>query len=92
MINKIQEILEGWKNHAFPTPEVEAIAKTRLSICSTCPIFNNGYCSKNRSMKAEINFTYENEERFSGTVYKGCGCPTEKKCRSINSKCPLGRW
>ncbi len=32
-MNQLLEIYEGWKNLAFPSPEIEAIAKKRIAIC-----------------------------------------------------------
>ena len=56
---KLEEILNGWGNWLFKTPEVEAIAKERASICSVCPENINNRCKictcplemKTRSMK-----------------------------------------
>lgn len=38
MKNKLQEILNGWKNYTFKTPKVERLAKERLEICVSCKI------------------------------------------------------
>ena len=29
----LQEIFDGWKNYAFPNPQVEEEAKKRMAIC-----------------------------------------------------------
>lgn len=31
------EIFDGWKNLAFPSKEIEEVAKKRISICVACP-------------------------------------------------------
>lgn len=36
MSNKLKEITDGWKNLIFPSPEVEALANKRASICADC--------------------------------------------------------
>jgi hypothetical protein len=35
-MNKLQIIVDGWKNFVFKNPEVEKIAKQRALICSSC--------------------------------------------------------
>ena len=35
-MNKLQEIINGWKNYTFKNPEIENIAKNRAKICSNC--------------------------------------------------------
>ena len=32
-MSQLAEIYIGWKNYAFPSPEVEAEAKRRITIC-----------------------------------------------------------
>jgi hypothetical protein len=34
---EVIEILKAWKNVAFTTEEIEAIAKERMAVCSKCP-------------------------------------------------------
>jgi hypothetical protein len=50
-MNKLQIIMDGWKNFVFKSPEVEKIAKQRAEICSSCDncVFISGKgvgCSK----------------------------------------------
>lgn len=73
---QLGEIGSGWFNYIFESPEVEAIALPRLKICDSCPIRTNKVCDRKKSIDGVF----------------GCGCPLEKKARSINSKCPLGKW
>lgn len=35
-MSRLSEIYEGWKNYAFPNPQVEEIAKRRITICVEC--------------------------------------------------------
>jgi hypothetical protein len=44
-MSQLQEIYEGWKRLAFPTPEIEIEAKRRIAIC----VQND--CKKFRSNK-----------------------------------------
>lgn len=37
---KLSEIYEGWKNYVFPNPEIEALAKERIAVCSECDHLN----------------------------------------------------
>lgn len=36
-MNRLTEIYQGWKNYAFPNPQVEEVAKRRIAICVDCP-------------------------------------------------------
>lgn len=35
-VEKVSEILEGWKNLVWENPKVEKVAKTRLDVCAGC--------------------------------------------------------
>lgn len=35
-MSRLTEIYEGWKNYIFQTPEIEALAKERIEVCSGC--------------------------------------------------------
>ena len=35
-MSRLSEIYEGWKNYAFPNPQIEEIAKRRIAICIEC--------------------------------------------------------
>lgn len=34
--NKLEEIVQGWKNLVFKTPEAEELAKKRAEVCAGC--------------------------------------------------------
>ena len=40
-MQKVKNILEGWKNLIWANPQVEEIAKTRLKECGECPKRSN---------------------------------------------------
>ena len=91
-VKKFREIVEGWKNDAFPTPEILAWAEPRAKICADCPLNINNTCSTQMTGIAVKDFTYQGEQRIKGKEYKGCGCPISKKSKSSESKCPIGLW
>lgn len=39
-MNRLSEILEGWKNFTFPNPTVEKEATKRIEICVNCDKLN----------------------------------------------------
>lgn len=47
-MDKLEEILNGWKNYIFPNKKVEELAKKRISICLNKQICkklsNRNYC------------------------------------------------
>lgn len=46
MVDKFNEIVSGWKNYIFKSPENEKIAKKRLLVCLNCEyITKNNRCS-----------------------------------------------
>ena len=46
-MSRLSEIYEGWKNVIFPTPEIEEMAKERISVCVECENLNIlNICSK----------------------------------------------
>lgn len=45
-MSRLSEIYEGWKNFTFPNPQVEEIAKKRMTICVECvKLKKNNTCS-----------------------------------------------
>jgi len=44
--DKTKEILSGWGNWLFKTPEVEEIAKERAAICAACPSNGGTTCKE----------------------------------------------
>jgi hypothetical protein len=46
-MSQLSEIFEGWKNLTFPNPQIEELAKKRISICveNSCKKFKkNNTC------------------------------------------------
>ena len=92
MSSTYTEIVNGWKNVIFPNKKVEYIAKARALICAECPLNVLGICSPLKKGKVVRDFVYKSKVRKEGDEYAGCGCPLEAKTRSLESKCPLGKF
>lgn len=79
---KIKQIVEGWKNHLFPSEDkkktIEEISEERLAICKKCP--EHSSIKKNySSLRIDEHCTL-------------CGCTLSAKTKSFSSECPLGKW
>lgn len=45
-MSRLSEIYEGWKNYAFPNPQIEATAKSRIILCVGCDkLKRNNVCA-----------------------------------------------
>jgi hypothetical protein len=84
-MSKIKEIIEGWKNFAFPTPRIEAMAMERAGVCSICEHAKK--MKHTRFLKESLQF--ENIEMLKCDQ---CGCPLSAKTRSVTSQCPKNKW
>lgn len=91
-LKKYKEIADGWYFDAFPTDAIINMADLRAKECSVCPLNKNNECSTTTEGLAIIDFIYQDEQRYKGNPYPGCGCPLSKKTKSPTSKCPLGKW
>jgi hypothetical protein len=78
---KLELILNGFKNLAFPNPEVEKIAKERAKICAEC--------EHNKIINTILGI-----KPFSYNGCDICKCYINAKVRSVKptNKCPDGRW
>lgn len=93
-LKKYKDIYDGWKNDLFITPEIAELAHKRSSICATCPMNIDNICSKRVLGPVENTFLYvvDGMERSKGDLYKGCGCPLDKKTKAPHTQCPLNKW
>ncbi len=93
-LKKYKDIYDGWKNDVFTTPEIAELAHKRSTVCATCPLNIDNTCSKKVTGPVVSTFTYEVDGtlRKEGELYKGCGCPLDKKTKAPNTQCPLNRW
>lgn len=82
--NKLNRIIEGWKNYLFTDPKVETLAKSRVKICAVCPSSVYGTYEKLMNDYSLIE--------VKGMKCAECGCPLSTKLRSADEKCPKGLW
>lgn len=80
---KLKNIVDGWKNYSFPSDQVEAVAKERASICSTCV---------NAVHSEFVDFLDFKAVEMKGMVCDKCKCPITKAVRAMNYSCPIYKW
>lgn len=78
-------IVEGFKNFAFPSEEMERIAKERADVCSRCTHMNPDHPFKKILPNDKI-------EIIGGAGCNRCGCLLSAKVRQMIQKCPEGKW
>jgi len=61
---------------------IERLAKARLSICESCPIYINGRCDRDSTI----------EHMVTGEIVKGCGCNMKTKVYCEECSCPAEKW
>lgn len=78
-MSKLDEILEGWRNHIIPKAKekemIKLISQERMSICNECPLIS----TKHSTLRKDVHCT-------------DCGCPLFTKTKSLQSSCPQGKW
>ena len=87
MLDKLHNILNGWKNYIFEDKAVESLAKARAVECAKC----------DNAVYGMIAVLIEDEiEDIKGLVCDGCEgsvkCPLSTKLRSVDEKCPENKW
>lgn len=88
----IKEIMSGTINNVLG--KEQNLFDKRITICKECKLFLidklfGPVCNHGLFLNPITNTTSKKEE--SG-FYRGCGCILGSKCRSVNSKCPTGKW
>ena len=58
------------------------VVKYRLKICAGCPIYNDGSCDPNQTLR----------HVSTGLLVPGCGCNIRCKTALKSSSCPAGKW
>lgn len=80
-----KEIVEGWRNDLVPPKDlkdmIEQVSEERLAICAGCP-FQSDNAKRDQGYKT-IRFDLH---------CISCGCPLQKKSKSLSSSCPKGYW
>lgn len=78
MLEKIKEMVEGWRNHLIPAEHlkeaINSMSEERMAICNVCQ-----YNSVNAGTPTIVKSSY----------CKLCGCPLAAKTKSPTSACPL---
>ncbi len=72
----ITNILNGWSNLAFPSKEIEELAKSRLKECVKCEYLKP-------LVKVNSIQYYKCGQ---------CSCPIDPLIRSTSEKCKIGKW
>lgn len=76
---KINQIIEGWKNHLLPEEKqkafIEDISLERLAICNEC----DKHSSKHKHIRIDAHCVE-------------CGCTLSAKTKCLTCECPLKKW
>jgi hypothetical protein len=83
MLVKLMNIIDGWKNYTFPSPEVEKVAKERAAICAQCP---------HAQFEMFVDVIEFRAVEMHGYVCEECKCPITKAVRSMSYSCPINKW
>ena len=80
----LKNIIDGFAHLIYNDPEVEAIAKNRAAICATCP-----FAEKFGLYSIVVD---NKTKQIQGMKCGKCGCNLSAKVRSMEDRCPLGKW
>ena len=80
---QLSRIINGWKNYLSKDEEIETLAKVRVSSCIDCEF---------KKESKVFGWVKDEIEEINSTVCSLCSCPVAMKVRSINEKCPKGKW
>lgn len=83
-MNKLQNIIAGYRNLLIKDPAVEEFALERLEICRICPLATES--------KIITFVAGKQEDPVDGAICGSCGCPLAAKTRSPEEHCPEGKW
>ena len=83
MIDKLNNILSGWKGYLWETPEVKGLAQKRAIECAKCDKAEWGMIPQ---------FMDDEVKEIKGLSCGLCDCPLSTKLRAQNEKCGLGKW
>lgn len=87
-MSRLLEIASGWYNMIRATPELQEMAKERLTICDSCPARE-----ELTGATADV-ISIATRTQTGAVLYRcgKCGCPLSAKTLSPASHCPLGKW
>jgi hypothetical protein len=82
-IEKIRNIIEGFKYTRVEDPVRESIAASRAEICAECP---------DAKMGRIFGWKEDRLKEIEGLSCGVCGCGLSEKLRSKSELCPKGKW
>ena len=80
----LKNIIDGFAHLIYNDPEVEAVATSRAKICATCP-----FAEKFGLYSIVVD---NKTKQIQGMKCGKCGCNLSAKVRSMEDRCPLGKW
>ncbi len=86
----IDDIVNGWKNYFTKELNSIEVGKERALICVACKDSKG-----NKILKWGLHSAILPDVEIAdiqGYYCSECGCPASVKVRSVNHKCPLGKW
>lgn len=83
MLVKLQNILSGWKNYLWESPEVRTMAEARAKECAVCI---------NAVKGSIIEFMADDVKEIEGMICALCDCPLSTLLRSPKEKCKANKW
>lgn len=82
-MSKVHNILNGWRNFMIKSEVSENKAVSRAKHCERC---------KHAIKGKLLVFLKDDLKEIQGYKCNVCKCPLSAKLRSINEKCPIGKW
>jgi len=85
VLEKLNNILVGWKGYIWESPQVEALAKERALQCSNCEFAKVGIVTQ---------FLKDDVKEIEGLYCDRCvgKCPLSTLLRSLEANCKEGKW
>lgn len=83
MLQKLHNILQGWKNYVFESKEIESMAKSRAIECAKCDNAVYGWVAA---------FVDDGLKDIQGLKCGLCDCPLSGLLRSPESQCKENKW
>lgn len=76
------------------TPDIEGIAKGRMSICRKCPLYKEeAFLFPKCNGSLYLNPKTNDVSKYPKEGYiKGCSCYLKYKVNDLDSSCPAGKW
>jgi len=76
---KINQVIEGWKNHLLPEEKqkafIEYVSNQRMTICNACEYVS----TKHKTIRPDVHCIE-------------CGCTLSAKTKCLTCECPFKKW